>query len=151
MLIDAIIYTDDMKTKVISNIYVKDQEFTPVQLALEGKPALIILNYGDHTYTKVRFDPLSLTTLKTLQIAKIEDPLTRTLVWRNLLLHVLDLKLSSIEFYSILQNNMLQETNTENIAFLTQASYGLLSKYLPVSAQEAAYENIFTLFLQMAA
>ncbi|QPK79151.1 aminopeptidase N [Corynebacterium lizhenjunii] len=53
------------------------------QIAEVGNPALIVLNDGDHTYAKVRFDATSLATLRS-GLSRIEDELTRAVVWTSL-------------------------------------------------------------------
>lgn len=62
---------------------------------------MVILNFGDHTYTKVRLDSFSLGNLKKIPIAKIEDALTRSLIWKNLWHHVMDMKVTSIDYLKL--------------------------------------------------
>ncbi|MEV6181855.1 aminopeptidase N [Streptomyces sp. NPDC052016] len=47
------------------------------------RPALLLLNDGDLTYAKVRFDPASFETLRT-GLCHVPDPLTRAVVWNAL-------------------------------------------------------------------
>jgi aminopeptidase N len=100
MLIDAVVYTDDMKVNELKDIFIQDKEMTEVPINLQGKVALVILNYGDHTYAKVRFDPMTLTNLKKMKLIQVKDDLTRALVWRNLWHHVMDMKLTSTDYYT---------------------------------------------------
>ncbi|MGH3647765.1 MAG: ERAP1-like C-terminal domain-containing protein, partial [Micromonosporaceae bacterium] len=54
---------------------------TPVPaLAGEPRPALLLLNDGDLTYAKVRFDPASWDTVAA-RLHQVEDPLARALLW----------------------------------------------------------------------
>jgi aminopeptidase N len=57
-------------------------ERTPVpELIGVRRPALVLVNDDDLTYCKVRLDEVSLRTLHTGGIAKLESPLTRALCW----------------------------------------------------------------------
>ena len=46
-------------------------------------PALLLLNDGDHTYAKVRFDETSLETIRTL-LSEVPDELSRAVIWTSL-------------------------------------------------------------------
>ncbi|MET7485680.1 aminopeptidase N [Streptomyces sp. NPDC005538] len=47
------------------------------------RPALLLLNDGDLTYAKVRFDPDSFEAVRT-SLSRLPDPLTRAVVWNAL-------------------------------------------------------------------
>ena len=46
-------------------------------------PALLLLNDGDHTYAKVRFDETSLETIRT-RLSAVPDELSRAVIWTSL-------------------------------------------------------------------
>ena len=46
-------------------------------------PALLLLNDGDHTYAKVRFDETSLETIRT-RLSEVPDELARAVIWTSL-------------------------------------------------------------------
>ena len=46
-------------------------------------PALLLLNDGDHTYAKVRFDETSLDTIRT-RLSEVPDELSRAVIWTSL-------------------------------------------------------------------
>ncbi|OFO23167.1 aminopeptidase N [Corynebacterium sp. HMSC056F09] len=46
-------------------------------------PALLLLNDGDHTYAKVRFDETSLETIRT-RLSEVPDELSRAVIWTSL-------------------------------------------------------------------
>jgi len=50
------------------------------ELVGERRPALILLNDGDLTYCKIRFDDTSLASVRE-RLGDVEDPLARALVW----------------------------------------------------------------------
>ncbi|MFI8289907.1 aminopeptidase N [Streptomyces sp. ms191] len=53
------------------------------ELAGEERPALVLVNDDDLTYCKIRFDEVSLETLRT-HLGDITDPLARALCWSAL-------------------------------------------------------------------
>ena len=46
-------------------------------------PGLLLLNDGDHTYAKVRFDDTSLETIRT-RLSEVPDELSRAVIWTSL-------------------------------------------------------------------
>ena len=46
-------------------------------------PALLLLNDGDHTYAKVRFDETSLKTIRA-RLSEVPDELSRAVIWTSL-------------------------------------------------------------------
>ena len=61
----------------------------------------IIPNINDYGYCKVRYDHNTIQTL-TANLHKIQDPLTRAQILRNLWNEVKDLKLSSLKYFEML-------------------------------------------------
>ena len=60
MVMDVAIYDENLKAQIIKDVIVNDQEITEVPLTFQPKPFIVFLNHGDHSYAKLRFDPLSL-------------------------------------------------------------------------------------------
>jgi hypothetical protein len=58
-------------------------ELTPVEVEFKGPIKAIIVNHHDHSYAKIRYDERTLKTLAT-EMYKIDDYLTRAVVWRQL-------------------------------------------------------------------
>lgn len=74
---------------------------TPVpQLAGHKVADLLLINDRDLSYAKLRFDPRSLTTLKT-HLGKVSDPLTRALCWAAVWDMHRDGEISSNDFLDI--------------------------------------------------
>lgn len=48
-----------------------------------GPIKAVILNQGDHVYTKVRFDKNTIQSFKQDGL-KFDDSLTRSLIWKNM-------------------------------------------------------------------
>lgn len=93
-LIKDFVLSDTNQTNNVSGSFLKQMNYT-------GPVKAVILNEGDHAYTKIRFDNNTLRSFKQDSL-KIQEPLTRALIWRNMFQQVLDLKLSSTEFFSFL-------------------------------------------------
>ncbi|WP_370411862.1 aminopeptidase N [Streptomyces fradiae] len=79
-------------------------------LALDGpRPALVVLNDGDLTYTKMRFDEASAESVLR-GLSRIPDPLTRAVVWNALRDMVRDGELSGAEYLAVALAHLPEET-----------------------------------------
>ena len=67
------------------------------------------LNQDDYAYAKIRFDSQSIDWL-TLNLSKVNDPLTRGAIWRHLWNHVMDRKMSSLKYMEFVQKNLPNES-----------------------------------------
>lgn len=68
---------------------------TDVPLTFNQPVTAVIINVNDHGYCKVRYDQKSLDTF-VHNLQRIQDPVTRAQVWRQLWLLVMDRKMSSL-------------------------------------------------------
>ncbi|WP_293769469.1 aminopeptidase N [uncultured Corynebacterium sp.] len=60
------------------------QDYTVIEAARGLQtPALVVVNDGDHTYAKIRFDADSLAVIAE-KLSDIDDELTRAVIWTNL-------------------------------------------------------------------
>ena len=82
----------------------------------ENLADLLLINDRDMSYAKVRLDDRSINTLKT-HIGKIEDELTRSLLWAIIWDMLRDAELSATDFIEILLSGLESETN---ISVVTQ-------------------------------
>lgn len=84
---------------------------TPVpELAGQKVPDLLLLNDGDLTYAKLRFDERSLETVKE-RLREVRDPLARALCWSTAWDMVRDAELSAGDYLSLVTNNIVTETD----------------------------------------
>ncbi|WP_200304824.1 aminopeptidase N [Streptomyces adelaidensis] len=74
------------------------------------RPALLLLNDGDLTYTKVRFDPDSFTAV-TGHLSGLPDPLTRAVVWNALRDAVRDAELPPAAYLEAARAHLPRETD----------------------------------------
>lgn len=84
---DIGIYDQKYNLHIIKDFVLSDTEqnnnVSLAKLNYTGPVQAIILNQGDHVYTKVRFDNNTLQNFRKDGL-KIQDPLTRELIWRNM-------------------------------------------------------------------
>ncbi|MGP2438086.1 aminopeptidase N [Streptomyces sp. JW3] len=77
---------------------------------LGKRPALLLLNDGDLTYTKVRFDPESFATVRD-RLSGLPDPLTRAVVWNALRDAVRDGELDPAAYLDAARTHLPYETD----------------------------------------
>ncbi len=80
------------------------------ELAGEKVADLLIINDGDLTYAKIRFDERSIETLK-YNLGKVVDPLARVLGWSASWDMVRDAELSASDFVTMALNALQLETD----------------------------------------
>jgi aminopeptidase N len=110
---------------------------------LSGEPAgdLFLLNDGDLTFAKIRFDPTSLAALPDT-LAHLTEPLARALIWAAAADGVRDAWLPAMDFVELLEAGLPAETQLSVLRDLTRfatsraadAGYvyaGVLGRYLP--------------------
>ena len=84
---------------------------TPVtELVGEKVADLVLINDGDLSYAKLRFDERSIATLKS-HLGKLNDPLARALIWASLWDSVRDGELSTSDYLTIALNALADESD----------------------------------------
>ena len=96
-----------------------------------GKPCpdFIHLNQGDHDYVRVKLDTQSLEAAKT-SLSKIEDPLTRRMVWRGLWDLVRDAQLPLQDYLDVIVKNLSKETDERSVQTVL-STLGSVLEYAP--------------------
>ena len=97
-----------LRTSVESDV-VGERTEVPKLLGVE-QPALVLLNQGDLSYTKIRFDERSLATVRE-EIHLLEDSLARALCWGALWDMTRDAELSAGDFVRIVLRGLPHETD----------------------------------------
>ncbi|MGW1254288.1 aminopeptidase N [Streptomyces sp. NPDC002513] len=109
---------------------------------LGKRPALLLLNDGDLTYAKVRFDPDSFkVVLGTL--SALPEPLSRAVVWNALRDGVRDGRLPAAAYLETARTHLPQETDlalAEGV--LAFASAQVADRYLPAEERPAALSTL---------
>ncbi|MFC3576271.1 aminopeptidase N [Streptomyces yaanensis] len=109
---------------------------------LGKRPALLLLNDGDLTYAKIRFDPESFETLRGA-LSGLPEPLTRAVVWNALRDAVRDGHLPATAYLDTARSHLPHETDlalTEGV--LAFASAHIADRYLPPADRPAALATL---------
>ncbi|MFE7836819.1 aminopeptidase N [Streptomyces sp. NPDC057474] len=94
------------------------------------RPALLLLNDGDLTYAKVRFDPDSFTAV-TGHLCGLPDPLTRAVVWNALRDAVRDAELPPTAYLEAARTHLPRESDLAIVqGVLTFATTQVADRFL---------------------
>ena len=128
-------------------VLVKDQEETVVGELQGVEAAAVVLNVEDWGYCKVRIDESSLAVLKK-DLIKIQDPLTRQLVYRALWDMVRDIKLSGVEFVEFVIQQFPLETDSGIANYSLEITNAALYNYIPACEyKETLAHQVFNMVL----
>ncbi|BDH04307.1 aminopeptidase N [Streptomyces seoulensis] len=112
---------------------------------LGKRPALLLLNDGDLTYAKVRFDPESFETLRT-SLSGLPDPLTRAVVWNALRDAVRDGELPPTAYLDTARAHLPLETDLALVqGVLAFAGTHIADRYLTPEQRPAALATLGSL------
>ena len=105
-------------------------------------PLFVLPNYGDHAYTKIALDDVSLTFARE-RLPEITDPLSRQLSWRALWDMVRDQQLSSLDYLEIVSRHLSVEHDVELVETLLATAQGAIARYVPNEQKSAASHAFF--------
>ncbi|MFJ5259017.1 aminopeptidase N [Streptomyces sp. NPDC088387] len=109
------------------------------------RPALLLLNDGDLTYTKVRFDPESFETIRT-HLSGLPEPLTRAVVWNALRDAVRDGELPPATYLETARAHLPRETDLAVVqGVLGFAATQIADRYLTPEARPEALATLSAL------
>ncbi|MFF8998485.1 aminopeptidase N [Streptomyces achromogenes] len=109
------------------------------------RPALIVLNDGDITYAKIRFDAASFETLRTT-LSGLPDPLTRAVVWNALRDAVRDGDLAPAAYLETARAHLPRETDLAIAQGVLDFAAGQLTgQYLAPAHRPAALATLTSL------
>ncbi|MFB7777243.1 aminopeptidase N [Streptomyces bauhiniae] len=112
---------------------------------LGKRPALVLLNDGDLTYAKVRFDPESFETLRT-SLSGLPDALTRAVVWNALRDAVRDGELPPATYLETARTHLPLETDLALVqGVLAFAGTHIADRYLSPEERPAALATLRSL------
>ncbi|MEV0485161.1 aminopeptidase N [Streptomyces sp. NPDC050508] len=112
---------------------------------LGKRPALLLLNDGDLTYAKVRFDPDSFEAVRT-GLSGLPDPLTRAVVWNALRDAVRDGELPASAYLDAARAHLPHETDLALVqGVLAFASAQVTDRYLTPEARPVALATLTAL------
>jgi len=104
---------------------------------------LLLINDKDMSYAKVRLDERSISTLKT-HIGKIEEDLTRSLLWAIIWDMMRDAELSATDFIEILLSGIEAETNISVVTTLGAQLQSAVEVYANPKNRDALREKTAT-------
>jgi aminopeptidase N len=116
-----------------------DQRRTPVAALVNTQPGdLLLLNDGDLTYAKIRFDEASWAKVSAV-LPALTDPLARALVWAAFVDAVRDAEVKGREFVALCASALPSESELAVFRdVVTFATAHVVDCYLPVPAQPPA-------------
>ncbi|MFF4698714.1 aminopeptidase N [Streptomyces chattanoogensis] len=105
-------------------------------------PDLVVLNDGDHTYTKIRFTPQSWKTVAH-SLSALPDPLTRAVVWNAARDMVRDGELAPTAYLDAARTHLPHETDLAVVqSVLAFARTQIADRYLPPDGRRAALTTL---------
>ncbi|MFD7609061.1 aminopeptidase N [Streptomyces mirabilis] len=106
------------------------------------RPALLLLNDGDLSYAKVRFDPESFQTVRTA-LAGLPEPLTRAVVWNALRDSVRDGELPAMAYIDAARAHLPRESDLALVqGVLSFAATQVADRYLPAEDRPTALATL---------
>ncbi|MET8826782.1 aminopeptidase N [Streptomyces sp. NPDC004610] len=106
------------------------------------RPALLLLNDGDLSYAKVRFDPESFTTVRE-RLSGLPRPLTRAVVWNALRDAVRDGELAPTTYLDTARTHLPRETDLALVqGVLAFAATQIAGRYLAPDARPGALATL---------
>ncbi|MER5939706.1 aminopeptidase N [Streptomyces sp. NPDC001928] len=109
------------------------------------RPALLLLNDGDLTYAKVRFDAESFETVRA-RLSGLPDPLSRAVVWNALRDAVRDGELAAGAYLEAARAHLPRETDLAIVqGVLAFASTQIADRFLPAEERPAAVATLSAL------
>lgn len=129
--IDVAVFDEHFEAHIVKDILLNDKEaLNDVALQFHGPVSAIIINVNDHGYCKVRYDQKSLDSFVN-SLQRIQDPVTRAQVWRQLWLLVMDRKMSSLQYLDFVIRQIPFETVDQIIQSALMNLSSLVSYYIP--------------------
>ncbi|MEV6196429.1 aminopeptidase N [Streptomyces sp. NPDC051920] len=106
------------------------------------RPDLLLLNDGDLTYAKVRFDTKSFQTVRAA-LAGLPDPLTRAVVWNALRDAVRDGELPAMDYIETARTHLPRETDLAVVqGVLTFATVYVADRFLSPEQRPTALATL---------
>ncbi|MEV5662366.1 aminopeptidase N [Streptomyces flaveolus] len=106
------------------------------------QPALVVLNDGDLTYAKIRFDAESFRTIRAA-LSGLPDPLTRAVVWNALRDAVRDGELPATAYLDTARAHLPHETDLALVSgVLAFAAAQVADRYLAPEQRPAALATL---------
>jgi len=116
---------------------------TSVKVDFKGPVRAIIHNYEDHAYVLTRYDAKTLDFITT-DLHKITSELERSVIWRQLWIMVSICKMSSMQYFNLVINQLPHETSQMIIQNNLMYLGALINSYIPPTMIKQCREQMFT-------
>ncbi|MSY94100.1 MAG: aminopeptidase N, partial [Actinobacteria bacterium] len=119
----------------------------------EKEADLVLINDGDLSYAKLRFDDRSIATLKS-HLGGLNEPLARALIWASLWDSVRDGELSTSDYIAIALNALGTETDISIVSATTTNITTAIWQYSSPAHRDALRKKVaeaFNTFLKSSA
>lgn len=137
------------ENKVFKNIIFNDQQQTVFNQFIGKKaPRAVILNFNDWAYFKWVIDRRSIEFLKN-NLYKLDDLLTKQLVYRSLFDLTRDSKMSAVEYFDIMSQLIRKETNEDMLATVLRNIQGIIGNYIPLKYYEKYTSVMFDCIVEL--
>jgi aminopeptidase N len=134
---------DDAGALTLKRAHISGPRTELPELAGLPEPALVLLNDGDLTYAKIRFDDRSLAVLPRLLPGL--TPINRAMVWCQLLLSVQDGSYPAASHLSLVADMLADEPELSILTeVLEQARFEVADRFLPPADRPAAMGAVAT-------
>jgi aminopeptidase N len=149
--IDVAVYDEEFKPHFVKDILISEKDaLNDVPLHFDKPVTAVIINVNDHGYAKVRYDAKTLDAF-VHNLQKIEDPVTRAQVWRQLWLLVMDRKMSSLQYFDFVVKQIPYETVDQIIQAALMNLSSLVSFYIPTHMVVEKRKIMFDVLLGLLA
>jgi aminopeptidase N len=122
------------------------------ELAGEKTADLVLINDGDQSYAKLRFDDRSIATMKS-HLGKLDDSLSRGLIWASLWDSTRDGELAASDYVTIALNALAGETDIATVTMTVMQIDTAIWSYASDANREKLREqvaNAYEKFLDVA-
>ncbi|CDW89925.1 aminopeptidase n [Stylonychia lemnae] len=132
-MIDVAVYDENYQPTFIRDIMISDSnELNEIEVPHQGKVTIINVNANDHAYAKIRYDQRTFDNFVS-SLHRVNDAVTRGQVWRSLWLLVVDRKISSMQYFHFVVEQLQYESVDQIIQVALMNLTSLISLYLPTS------------------
>jgi aminopeptidase N len=114
-----------------------------------AKPNLVLLNDDDLAYAKIRLDDESLDTA-IANLADIEDPLARALVWGSAWDSTRDAEVAPSDYVDLVLGNIARETESTTLRLTLTQLLQVARTYVAPEKQDATVQRVGDALWQLA-
>lgn len=143
---------DEHLNKTVYTTMTSDKDpITPLPFKTKKDKRMYILNEGDKAYAKIFLDERTSEFLSH-HLDKLDDIMTRNLVWRALMGMIKMRKIRATLFFDYIENNLAHEKHPVLIRNILQSANGAAAFYIPddqfVETNKKMFKFVYRLLLE---